>query len=75
MAARQTLQAVMDEDLRGLLASIGELEAVESGQRFCSVCNRPITLANLQVIVPLGDGGFRFVCNQPECVAASNERI
>ena len=65
----------MDEDLRDLLASIGELEAVEKGHRFCGTCNTPITLANLQIIVPLEGGGFKFVCHNPECVAAAEERI
>jgi len=73
--SRQTLQAVMDEDLRDLLKSIGQLEAIETGQRFCSVCNKPISLDNLQIIVPLEGGGFAFVCDAPECNAASHEKL
>ena len=70
MKNRNSLQAVMDEDLRELLKSIGELDAIETGGRFCKVCKTLITVKNLQMIIPLQQGGFEFVCDRPECVEA-----
>jgi hypothetical protein len=61
----------MDEDLGEFLESIGQLEPINAGQRFCSVCGTLVTLKNLQIIVPLEGGGFAFVCDRPECVADS----
>ena len=75
MLRRQTLQAIMDEDLHDFLESIGELEPVNAGQRFCSVCGTLVTPNNLQIIIPLEGGGFTFVCDKPECVADSGHHI
>ncbi len=73
MTQRNQLQAVMDEDLRDLLKSIGELEAIDGGKRFCRVCGTLITTANLQIIVPQTDGSFDFICDKPECVEAMQD--
>ena len=73
VSKRTTLQAVMDEDLRELLHSLHQLEAIENGQLFCEVCGTLVTLKNLQLIIPLQSGEFRFVCDRPDCVSASNQ--
>jgi len=65
---REFLDAVLDDDLRGLLKSIGQLEHVEEGEVVCCKCGTPITLRNLQLIIPLGDSRFDFVCSDPPCV-------
>lgn len=69
--SRNTLQAVMDEDLREFLQSIGQLELFEKGEGFCRSCGTLLTLKNIQLIVPLQEGGFTFVCDRPDCVAAA----
>ena len=66
----QSLQAVLDEDLRDLLSSIGELQSITNGERFCAACHTLITLENVQMIIPLEGGTFTFVCDRPECVEA-----
>ncbi len=64
----KTLLAVNDDDLIGLLRSIGCLEKIEAGEIFCSECNIPITMKNLQFILPTANAQFTFVCNTPSCV-------
>ena len=70
MKNRHNIQAVLDEDLSDLLRSLGELAAVQAGERFCKICKTLITLRNLQMIIPLEEGGFEFVCDKPECIEA-----
>ncbi len=65
----------MDEDLRDLLESIGQLEAFDTGQRFCNVCGALLTLKNLQMIIPREGGNFTFVCDRPDCIATSDKQI
>jgi len=74
-SSRKTLQAVLDEDLRDLLKSIGQLEAFEAGRNFCGVCGTLLTMKNLQMIIPGEHGAFTFVCDRPDCVASSDQRI
>lgn len=64
----RTLQAVLDEDLEQLLCSIGKLESIRNGDLLCQFCSKVVTLENLQVIVPLSAGEFKFVCDAPACV-------
>jgi hypothetical protein len=64
----ETLLAVNDDDLTGLLGSIGFLEKIEAGELFCGECNTPITMKNLQFILPIANSQFKFVCNSPNCV-------
>ncbi len=63
--------AVLDEDLRDLLCSIGELEPIVRGERFCGICHTLVTVQNVQMIIPLKGGRFEFICDKPECVEAS----
>jgi hypothetical protein len=65
---RESLHVVLDEDLANLLQSIGQLERLEKGSEYCSQCGLPMNLKNLQVIVPLADGTFVFVCSDINCV-------
>lgn len=65
---RESLHAVLDEDLVNLLQSIGQLERIENGSEYCSQCGLPINVNNVQVIVPLPEGKFTFVCNDLSCV-------
>jgi RNA polymerase-binding transcription factor DksA len=70
----QSIQAVLEDDLIGLLKSIGELENIENGSRVCGECGRPIALQNLQMIVPAEKGTFRYVCNCLSCIDAYHRK-
>ncbi len=71
---KEFFEAVSDEDLRGLLRSIGQLEQVETGQVVCCTCGNPMSLRNIQLIIPLGDSKFDFVCNTTSCVEQYYEK-
>jgi hypothetical protein len=64
----QPLLAVNDDDLVDLLKSIGYMERLEAGELFCAECGTPVSLTNLQFIVPMTDSQFKFVCRFPKCV-------
>jgi RNA polymerase-binding transcription factor DksA len=71
----QSIQAVLEDDLIGLLQSIGELDSIEGGSRVCSECGRPIALQNLQMIVPVTGGAFQYVCNYLTCIDAYHRKV
>lgn len=64
----EILQAVLDEDLEGLLRSIGRLDSINDGRVVCRFCGDLVSLQNLQAILPLSDEDFWFICNRPSCV-------
>jgi len=59
--------AVLNEDLRDLLKSLCQLEDVENGNMYCRQCKTPISLNNIQFIVPISKTQFEFVCNKIRC--------
>lgn len=63
----QTILAVDDDDLTGLLKSMNLLDAIQSGEAFCSSCNSPITLQNIQFIIPHSNLAIDLICNRPTC--------
>ena len=62
------LHAVLDEDMTRVLEELGQLQSLESGNILCHECGTPIALKNLQIIVPMLSGEYRFVCDKIECV-------
>jgi D-ribose pyranose/furanose isomerase RbsD len=62
------LHAVLDEDVARVLAELGQLHAVETGDILCHECGIPITLKNIQIIMALPSGEYHFVCDRTECV-------
>ena len=73
---RQThaLRAVHDDDLTHLLASLGELDAVQRGERRCKFSHDAITIHNLHAIFP-ESGSIKYVCDKPACVVALANRV
>lgn len=65
---KDILRTILDEDLKSFLESICQLRPIEDGEVFCIMCERQITLANLQMIIPGENGRFDFVCNDPKCI-------
>lgn len=65
---QERLNAVLDEDLQQLLKKVGEFERIERGEVYCSCCGIPITLKNIQILMPLADGAFEYVCQSAACM-------
>lgn len=61
------LQAVLNEDLPALLKSLGQFEEIENGNVYCRQCKTPISLKNIQFIIPITKNKFEFVCNRISC--------
>lgn len=64
---KETLSAVHDDDLVGLLRSLGVLHSVETGRARCKFCRDQINLSNLQALIP-DSGSVSFACNKPGCI-------
>ena len=69
----EKLFTVFDEDLIGLLKSINRYDALQNGELFCAICKAPITLKNLQIIIPGNNEEFDFICNVASCIASYKE--
>jgi hypothetical protein len=68
MREKKMLPAVFKEDLVKLIESINELTPIQNGERYCIVCQKIITIDNLQLIIPRQGRRFEYVCNNPICV-------
>lgn len=62
-----SLKAVYEDDLMKYLESVGLLSEIEAGRVLCKYCGNPITLENLEVIVP-NQGEIEVVCNNKNCL-------
>ena len=67
-AQEKTLAAVLPEDLFSALKAINKLDDLDQGRIFCSICGTIITMQNLQLIVPVKDNDYVWICNDPKCV-------
>jgi len=65
--SKDTLKAVYEDDLVGYLQSVGLYNDIISGRRLCVFCGNPITLENLEVIVPNGNE-IDIVCSNKNCL-------
>lgn len=68
------LRTILDEDLVAFLESTSQLDLIEKGAVLCTVCNRPITLSNLQLFIPLSKDSFDYICNDPTCIKQAHEK-
>lgn len=66
----EKLYTVFDEDLIKLLKSINQWDVLQKGELFCVNCKSPITLKNLQIIIPNSKEDFNFICNDSGCIAS-----
>jgi hypothetical protein len=68
---RLNLKAVHDDEIQGLLESLGLLEVVKSGHAICPHCGDVVTVENLNCIVPRGDE-ILLVCSKPDCIESAH---
>jgi len=64
---RTTIKAVHEEDLLGVLASLGVLAGIERGEYGCVCCDKVVTMENLWGILSK-DGSIHVICSDPECI-------
>ena len=61
------LSAVLDDDLKQLLESLGELSMIENNEVNCAYCKRKITLGNIHAIFSR-DNKIVYCCDNPDCI-------
>jgi hypothetical protein len=62
-----TLRAVHDDDLEGLLKGLGVYNDFVHRKLKCAFCKDPVTLDNLHSLFP-DSGAIKFSCDKPQCV-------
>ena len=65
---RTTIKAVHEEDLSGVLASLGVLAGIEREEYGCMCCEKVVTMENLWGILSK-DGSIHVICSDPECIS------
>jgi hypothetical protein len=68
VAEEEKIKAVFDEEIEEVLRKIGKLDDIKNGEVLCSECGIQVSVESIQIILPLGDGTWDFVCNGIECV-------
>ena len=68
---KQKIRAVHDNEINGLLSSLGILDEVEKGEYRCARCGTFITIENLGAIYPEGET-INFVCERLSCLGKVN---
>ena len=64
----ENFHTVLDEDMRELMESIGQLEALKNGEIYCIECGSPLALKTIQTIMPVEENNYHFICNNTVCV-------
>jgi hypothetical protein len=67
------LNAIYSEDLSEFLDKRGELNEIESGNRYCMICGVPIRISNIQMVIPHEDEQYEYVCESIICVEKYHE--
>ena len=64
----EKIDAIFNEDLSDFLKKNGELIEIEKGNRFCKICGSPISISNIQIVIPHQEKGYEYVCESINCV-------
>ena len=64
---KSKIKAVYDDDLAGMLESLGVLEKIEKGELICIYCNEPVSIDNIGAIFS-ERGKVKFVCSKSNCL-------
>lgn len=75
MKKKETIAAVLGEDIVMLLTSINMYDSLLEGNLLCSRCKRRIDENNLLVIIPKAENKFEFICNNPICFESFTEQV
>lgn len=66
---RETIEAVLSNDVRALFESLGLLEQFEAEAIKCHICGDTITENNFTAVTRY-QGELKFSCEKPGCLAA-----
>ena len=61
---------VLDEDIPAVLEKLGQKQAVLDGKILCHECKTLIDLTNIQMIIPVENESFYYICDNAECMDA-----
>ena len=67
MVLQTTIPAVLDEEMRGFLEEIEEIDRVEAGKAKCLVCGATVAVDSIRLVVPLKNR-VGYVDDCYECV-------
>ncbi len=67
MKKKETIAAVLGEDMLKLLIAINKYDSLLEGKLLCSKCGKQLDENNLFVIIPKTKTEFEFICNDPGC--------
>ena len=70
----ETLNAVYDDDLLGVLEQLGVAKDFAQGRLECAFCGDTITWHNLYSLFP-DSGAVKFSCSNPACVKQLVARV
>lgn len=73
MKATHRIQAVLDDDLTGVLNNLGLTESLRNGELRCCICGDPVTEESLQGIVPQGKS-ISVLCAKSACLKQIAEK-
>ena len=65
---KNEIKAIYNEDLEEFLQSVGELDPINKGERFCKTCGSPVSLNNIQMVIPRKGYPYEYVCDSVICV-------
>jgi hypothetical protein len=66
----EKLHTILDEDIEQVLDRFGQLESIRNGEIRCGECGLPLSEKRIQIIVPLKNGSFNYICDNSDCIQA-----
>jgi hypothetical protein len=67
MKTNHRVQAVLDDDLAGVLQNLGLIDPLRNGELRCCACGDTVTEESLQGIAPNGKS-ISILCSKPACL-------
>ena len=64
---KKNIYAVYEDDLNGLLQSVGIKDSLELGKENCHVCGTQVTYKSLRAIIKV-DNEYKVVCYNQDCI-------
>lgn len=72
--ARETVNAVHDNQFESFLIKLGVFDDVMNGTRKCKFCGSPVSYDHIATVFA-ESGDIKFVCDKPECMAMLSEYL
>ncbi len=70
---KKEIKAIYNEDLKVFLEKVNEFEDITNGNRFCKICGIPINLNNIQMVIPVKNRPFEYICESTYCIEKFHE--